>query len=388
MKSKFVIIVLVLMAISLPIASRLVKQNQDNRNRAMELVPNIPCSKVYGCMRGLDTIPPNPNFLKSDCTCGEINTIEGINDACGMCKTPPVEPDPICEIPQCPVPLIATCPEGVDCIKECDKLICLPKSTEPIPPIEPPPIEPPIDPGPVKFWQCRAGECVESSETMCRLNPLDIDSKPCIVGEQCPVGYCGIGSSEPLVMCDGQAVGSIKCLDRNLIVKCNSIGQWVQYKDCVAEGPNMVCMAGKCAPVLEDCWCALDGKAYNGPRTRCDGNIVKNCPNVANCDWKTLADCSETNQICENGECIEKIPEIGSCSTYVCKKTPERKGEGDADCDTFVKNNDFEIWRREFVATIEMEGGWMADFECVDKVSQPDIGDFEVWRRNYIKGLN
>ena len=328
MKNKLAIIVLILMAISLPIASRLIKQNQDNRNRAMELVPEIPCSKFYGCMRGLDAAPPSAVVLENDCSCPEIQTIGAINGACEMCKTTPTQAPEICVVPECPLPLMATCPEGVDCTTECNRYVCLPKASDPNPPVNPP-----IDPGPVKYWQCQLGKCVQLSETMCRLNPLSIDSKPCIVGEQCPVGYCdNVGSTEPPappVMCDGQVSGNTKCMGKSVIMKCNSSGQWVQDKDCAAEGANLVC---------------------------------------------------------SNGGCIEEMPEVGSCS--VCKTVPNTKTEGDADCDTYVKNNDFEIWRREFVATVEPEGGWMADFECVDKISQPDIGDFEVWRRNYIKGLN
>jgi len=71
-----------------------------------------------------------------------------------------------------------------------------------------------------------------------------------------------------------------------------------------------------------------------------------------------------------------------------CKTSPDRKAEGDENCDGKIGISDFEKWRRQFTDSTMPSEGWTADFDCVKVSSQPDLGDFELWRRTYARQQN
>jgi hypothetical protein len=94
---------LLVLTIALPVLSRVVKNNQDTRNRATEepLCEIVPpdfvaesgeCSSTRGCARTLLSDPLGPKLCKEDCSCPLV--IEGDNSLCGTCDVvlPPVEP--------------------------------------------------------------------------------------------------------------------------------------------------------------------------------------------------------------------------------------------------------------------------------------------------------
>lgn len=76
----------------------------------------------------------------------------------------------------------------------------------------------------------------------------------------------------------------------------------------------------------------------------------------------------------------------GNCTQ--CSNNPEAKGKGDADCSGFTNLTDYSIWKEDYVAGdlgTSIKNTWQADFNCDGKVDL--VNDYLIWKNYYIKTL-
>lgn len=348
---------LLVMAIAIPVATKLVQENQDLRNSAASCGSSgtiSQCGGKGGCATGYRCLPQGCSY---DPSCGGFVPT----------NTPrPATPTPIpcaksgqaCSTRSCCLSTDVCTDEGLSYPR------CVPRTEIPtyIPIPTPTPVVCAGSGKPCSTRSCCSGltctdeglaypQCIEN----CSLLTNRPDNCKCTNNTQCNSKNCSSGickpANPPIVVTQPPSKPPVsdKCPGAQA---CPDPNNGNKLRNCTPPDSD---------GTPQDTLCTAAGmKMACGGRDYC-------CPAVGG-NWTTdLTKCTATSK------CTQ-------CSDATAK------GKGDANCSGSVDLMDYSIWRDEFnVAKCGTDpstrNNWKADFNCDGLVT---MADYEIWKNNYI----
>jgi len=401
---------LLIMAIVVPIATRLVQQNQENRGQAACYANYAGCSNNASCCSGycsgicmpasnpttkpVATSIPVPSCRTEGQSCANITCCNSQGLFCNSAR--------ICVKPATPTPnpcsVSSGKPSNCPCSynNQCSSGYCSGVCTTPPPPTATPTNDPRQPCGSWRTDDCSTGSCTGGQ--VC-INNHSIGSKcVCIAPTATPMPTCGkdgsyCDSNQPC--CSGNTCTLNECY---AMPTCGKVGSYCDsnqpccsgntctLNECYVMPTNTPIPGGPIVPIVTN---------PPGDDSMCPG--AEACPHsetdlLRNC---TPADADGTSK---DTRCnADAVGTIGQCGgkEYCC---PTAGGAWTLDmtnCPTTCKVktdpytlNDFSIWRIENIegsfGTVS-RNTWNADFDCDGKVT---LNDYSVWRSNYFNGLS
>ena len=441
---------LLIMAVAVPVATKLVQESQDTRNQAANPCGGLGagcstslggCCSGYVCTYGFCTKAPVP-------TCRSLGNPCDINNPCcspytcsgsygGTCKssvtatnTPKPTSTPTKKPTATPVPgacnsgNVGNCGTAGGCSsgKKCtynpggmgvpSSYSCVTSSSC-------------NDP-----YSCNGPNGVSGlCRSPCLSSELDTGQSNCAYpGMRCcipkptatpTVINCGAGGS-----CSVQQKDFTKCKD-GFGYKCNGTC-WQKTGVCLtppATSTPTTPPSGACStyPMPNGCncsngsgcssgYCSEAGKCENppSPSNKCPGaeacpnpsnkNLLQNCtppdsdgtPNDTLCNEAgMIRPCGGKNYCCPTagGAWTTDMTKCPAGNCTQCPGKPEAKLKGDADCSGTTNLNDFSIWRDEFISSALGQTVKNSWKADFDCNGKVNLNDFSIWRDNFIKSL-
>ncbi len=371
---------LLVMAIAIPVATRLVQQEQDKRSSAADQTCNSskPCPAGQRCVSGrcVPTATVAPTSVPQTCT-GRCYR-NGQSCPCGYAAGNCQDDDICCRI----------CP-----------------TNSPRPTTRPttgPTVRPTTRPTATPMPCANTGQAC-STRNCCRTTDVCTDegfSYPrCVPRDQIPTYI-----PEPTPSCanTGQACSTRSCCHTTDV--CTDEG--FSYPRCVPRFPTST--PRPTARPTSRPTAVVTRVPTQSPSDKCPG--AQACPDSTG---KILRDCvkpdndgTSRDSICavagEKDTCGGKdycCPTAGgkwttdmtkcpAANCTQCTNDPGAKGKGDADCSRFTNLTDYLIWKEEYIAGdlgASVKNTWRADFNCDGKVDL--VNDYLIWKNYYITTL-
>jgi len=368
---------LLIMALAIPIATKLVQQNQDSRNFAAY---ESTCSNISGqyCANSPTSCTNAGNSIGSGSCAGEGFV------CCKNAPAPPyATPTPICNGQAC----VLYC--GTNGMKPTcgNNGICVCVVIPTVVPTTPPACI--ATPGGYcafnnksctdKGYSIVSGYCAGEGFVCCKpVTPPYATPTPICNGEAC-VLYCGTNGMKPTCGNNGICV----CVVIPTVVPTTKIPD-----PTIPIVPTNPPPGNKC-PEVEAC-----------PKST-EKDLLQNCT-PADADGTSKDYLCNADMVGKRGQCGGKeyccpsaggawTTDMAKCPVAACTQCagkPDAKGKGDADCSGSTNLNDASIWRSEFITgklgTV-IKNSWNADFDCDGKVTEEDK---KIWKSNFINGLS
>ncbi len=411
---------LLIMAIAVPVATKLVEENQDTRNLATSCVAGIVntygcggtvsvSAGAYGCTNSVNTKCPADKWaqLSRNTTCG-CSAVCATSTACSTANPPPPTAVPTTRptakpaATNTPVAIQPTIGGSCGGIGEsCCKSLR------------------------TGATYCSEGTCVNGKCLTNTPTPTTVvacsSTKPCPRGHLCVDNVCIVGtvtpkpamtatptpdSGGPIIIPPTNTPVPNKCVEacpnqneKDLLQNCSPPDSDGTSKDSRCNQVGMVSACGGkdyCCPSIGGSWTTDMSKCnqplactevLTGSKLQCchppdsdgtsDDSLCNRPGRIASCDGKDY--CCPTL----NGSWTT---DMSKCSANLqCTQCANGKNRsiGDADCNGVVDVNDRSIWTTEFIS----DGGnrteknsWLSDFDCNGVV---DVNDRTIWSTNF-----
>ncbi len=420
---------LLVMAVAIPVATKLVQENQDSRNQAAGCAGiNQGCS-TRPCCAGLTCADESSGFSYPRCigagSCPQGHRkCEGNNQyycnagnwvlekACGSLG---------CDGDGCRVPACSgtetKCNDSGNQVLQCNngvwKLLsncsygCSNGACKNPPPTATPTKKPTATPAPcAKSGQaCSTRSCCNATD-VCTNEGLSypkcvpraeiptyipVPTEVCVgPGKPCSTRSCCAG-----LTCTAEALAYPQCVEN-----CSLLTNRPDNCKCTN---NTHCKSKNCSGGV----CKPSGRVSQPPISdKCPGaqacpdstgNVLRDCKNPDSDGTSRDSICSaaggvETcdgrNFCCPNagGKWTTDMTQCPTAATCAKCADASAKGKGDANCNGVVDLVDYSIWREEFnIAKCGTDtatrNNWKADFDCNGLVN---MADYNIWRNNYI----
>ena len=383
---------LLVMAVAVPIATKLVQENQDTRNQAAN-----PCGGLgAGCSTAL-----------GGCCSGYVCTY-------GFCTKPTVAPTKKPTVAPTKKPTTPTtkpcsktggaCNSQGDC---CSGNVCWNGhcyiSSGPSPTPTKKPTATPTKP-----------KATATPTLTCKVNGAYCGVDDVCCSKKCSDGKCVVNSSVTPTCndpCDVGDTGAIRCKS-NKQQRCEN-RCWTFMKDCpngcdgnycrvtptkvptVTPTKTPIIPTGT-VPIVTTTPVPSDKCPGTQACPDSTGKVLRDCKNPDSDGTSRDTICSKAGQKDSCGGKEYCCPSAGGvwttdmtkCPTSKCVQCsgkPNAKASGDANCDDKTNLIDYSIWREEYLSTqcgnqIMVLPTWKADFNCDGLV---DLADYTVWRNNY-----
>ena len=276
-------------------------------------------------------------------------------------------------------------------------------------------------------WMCCAGLFCNSNERCQKPLPTNIPTTkpsptptpvPCKkLGQSCSGGGCCSG-----LKCSGSGYGAFTCIASVTATptpSCGALGGSCISRKCCT---GLVCSGGDygdpgaficvepavatptkrpitptgTVPIVTTTPVPSDKCPGTQACPDSTGKVLRDCKNPDSDGTSRDAICSKAGQKDSCGGKEYCCPSAGGvwttdmtkCPTSKCVQCsgkPNAKASGDANCDDKTNLIDYSIWREEYLSTqcgnqIMVLPTWKADFNCDGLV---DLADYTVWRNNY-----
>ena len=393
---------LLIMALAVPVATKLVQQNQENRGQAACYANYAGCNNNASCCSGVcsgvcmpasnpttrpvATSTPRPAPTSTPVPCKNNGSIVSSASQCCsnyayyisgsgltcLASQPTSTPNP-CSVSNGKP---SNCPCSYN--NQCSSGYCSGVCTTPPPSTATPTNDPRQPCGSWRSDECSTGSCTGGN--VCINNHATGSKCLCITPTATPTNDprqpCGSWRSDECST--GSCTGGNVCINNHSIdSKCVCIAPTVTPTKIPGGGPIVPIVTN---PPGDDNMCP---QAEACPHSETD--LLRNCT-PADADGTSKDTRCYADTVGTRGQCGGKeycCPSAGGAWTLDMTKCP-------ATCKVKTEAytlNDFSIWRSEFITGdfgVTVNNTWNADFDCDGKVT---LNDFSVWRTNFIKGL-